>query len=139
MDNQNYNPYENNPNTKNPYPSGNAPYGYRPYKPANYFETASLILGLISVVMCSCLYVSIICGALAIIFASLSRGGKMELDSKAKAGLILGIIGIVVTVLFYVYAFYIMLQEYGSLEGVLREACEMAGYDFDELYGDMFK
>lgn len=127
MDQQNYNPYNN------------TPYGYRPPKPANSFVTASLVLGTMAVVMCSCIYLSIACGALAIIFALLSRGAKMELDPKAKIGLFLGIIGIVVTILFYAYAFYIMLQEYGSFEGILREACEMAGYDFEEIYGDMFK
>ncbi len=142
--NMNYNPYDNqNQNFKqNPQgnvPQGNVPYGRMTYKPANSFENASMILGFSSLVMCNCLYFSIPAGALAIIFAFLSRGKRMELGSKATVGLVLGIIGIVITVLFYIFAFYVAIEEYGSFEALLRESCEMSGYDFDELFGDMFQ
>lgn len=132
--NTNYNPYEGSPN-----PQGNPPYGYPVYKPTNGLELASLILGAVSLISCSCLYISIPVGALAIIFALLSRGGKMTFDTKARTGLILGIIGIVITIVFYAFSFYIAIQEYGSFEALLRESCEMAGYDYDALFGDLFQ
>lgn len=40
-------------------------------------EIAAMTLGIISIVSCTCLYLAIPCGALAIILASLSRGGQM--------------------------------------------------------------
>lgn len=145
----NYNPYDNTPNHNSQQEDSNNqnqhfnpnfnPYGYPQHKPTNSFETAAMLLGFASLVMCSCLYISIPTGALAIIFALLSRGKKMELGSKAKIGLILGIIGIVITIIFYIFALYIAIQEYGSLEALLRESCEMAGYDYDTLFGDMFQ
>ena len=144
----NYNPFDNTPNTEssdnqnqqsnyNPY--GNMQYTYRPNKPVNTFETAALVLGIIAAISFLSLYGAIICGALAIIMASLSRGKKMEYGSRAKIGMILGIASIVLAVLLYAFAFYILLQEYGSIEGILREACEMMGYDFEALYRDLFQ
>ena len=58
-------------------------------------EIAAMTLGIISIVSCTCLYLAIPCGALAIILASLSRGGQMRYGAKAQVGLILGILGIV--------------------------------------------
>lgn len=131
--NSNYNPY----NGIHPYgfPRNNFP----SYQPTNKLEMTSLILGFCSVAICNCIYLSFPFGALAIIFALLSRGKKMELGSKAKIGLILGIAGLVITTAFYIYAFYIGIQEAGSFENLLRESCEMLGYDFDTLFGDMFQ
>lgn len=46
-------------------------------------EIAAMTLGIISIVSCTCLYLAIPCGALAIILASLSRGGQMRYGAKA--------------------------------------------------------
>ena len=56
------------------------------------------------------------------------------MSPRAKLGLILGIFATVVTI----GAVSIALEEYGSFENILREYCNMYGYDFEELYGDMF-
>lgn len=120
-------------------------YMYResmPVKRSNTMSIASMVLGIISVVTCTCIYLSFICGALAIILASLSRGGKMTYDSFAKAGLVLGIIGLAITVIFYAYSLILFFNDPHSLqnlEELLREYCEMYGYDFEELYGDFFQ
>ena len=126
-------------NQNNPYitPYNQMPQGM--YQKPNYMETAALVLGVLSVVTCSCIYGAYIFGGIAIVLALLSRGGKMKLGSKAKIAIILAIAGIVITTAFYAVCFYIAIQEYGSLEELLRASCEMAGYDFDTLYGDMFK
>jgi len=44
-------------------------------------EAVSLILGSIALLSCTCLYLAVPCGALAIIFATLSRGGMMSYTS----------------------------------------------------------
>lgn len=136
----NYNPYDNsnnNDNNMNPY--GIPPHHYQMYRRGNALETAALVLGASSIIMCNCLYLAIPFGGLAILFALLSRGGRMSLTAKARNGLILGIVGIVVTIAFYAYAFYIAIQDAGSLEALLRETCEMMGYDFETLFGDWFQ
>ena len=83
-------------------------------------KSAALTLSVLSIVTCSCCYLSIPMGALAIVFALLSRGGKMQLDSKMKLCILLALVGILLTTL-------------------LREACELYGMDYEALYGDMFR
>ena len=109
-----------------------------PDKRSRAMETAAMVLGIISLSTCSCIYASVVCGALAIIFALLSRGGEYTMSSKAKIGLVLGIAGLVATILVYAATFASMIHEYGSIEGYLREFCNMYGLDFEELYGDLF-
>ena len=106
---------------------------------ANGFETAALVCGFISIVTCTCIYGAYLFGALGILFALLSRGGQMKMSSKARLGLILGVIGLVVTTVFNIVAFYIALEQFGSIEGILREYCRMSGLDFEEIYGDLFR
>lgn len=104
----------------------------------NYFEIASWAFAVAALFSCLFFYISYICGALAIVFALLSRGGQMNFSKKSKAALFLGIFAIIFTTVMTVSAVYITIQEYGSIENVLREYCNMFGYDFEELYGNMF-
>lgn len=78
-------------------------------KPQNGFAIASLVLGIVSVLCCCCccftdtlgLIIMGVTAILAIVFAFLSKknaNGKM--DAKAIAGLVLGIVAIVMLLLF---------------------------------------
>ena len=79
-------------------------------KPQNGYAIASLVLGIVSVVTCCCccvetlgLILTGVSALLAIVFAFLSKknnDGKM--DAKAIAGLILGIVGIVMLLILLV-------------------------------------
>ena len=64
---------------------------------------ASLVLGIISIVLFCYAYISIPCAILAIIFSII--GKKKGGLGMAKAGLILGIISLAIIVLFYILAF----------------------------------
>ena len=110
----------------------------RPRKPINYFETAAWICAGGALFCSLFFYVSYVLGALAIVFALLSRGGQMQFSKKAKMALIVGIFAILLSTVLTIAAVYITIEEFGSLENVLREYCMMYGLDFEELYGDMF-
>ena len=101
-------------------------------------ELASLTLGIVAVISCACLYLSIPCGALAVIFANLSRGGRMQYGGRAQIGMILGIIAVAFTIVLYgvsvAWAFY----QYGSLEGIMRAYSDMMGMDYEELMEQMY-
>ncbi len=116
-------------------------HNFNPYehKPTNTMETAAMVLGTGSIVLSTCIYVSIPFGALAIIFALLSRGARMSLSARARNALILGIAGLVITFILCIYAFYTIMQDPGQFEDMLRQYCEMAGYDYDTLFGPYFK
>lgn len=83
-------------------------------------SVASLVLGILGLVMSCCVYPAIIFGSLAIIFALLSRGGEMHTNSYARAGLILGIIAIACGILFLLYSFFTIIAQFGGMEGYLN-------------------
>ena len=104
-----------------------------PSRRSDRMEATAMTLGLIAILSCTCLYISIPCGALAIIFASLSRGGGMTYGARAQLGLILGIVAVVATFFLYSVSLAIALQEYGSFEGILKASADMAGMDYNEM------
>lgn len=61
-------------------------------------STASLVMGILSIVCCCCGWVGIVFSVLGIIFAMVSRE-EGSMNNQSKAGLILSIIGIVLAVL----------------------------------------
>ncbi|MBO5258826.1 MAG: DUF4190 domain-containing protein [Agathobacter sp.] len=115
---------------------------YNPMPPrdkrSRSMETASLVLGLISFTTCTCLYISLACGALAILLGILSKGGELTMSNRAQAGVIMGILGLVFTVVVYAASFAIAISAYGSIEGILQAYCEMYGIDYTEFYNSLF-
>lgn len=98
-------------------------------KRSQSFETAALFLGGIAIATSCCIYSAIFCGALSIMFALLSRGGEMTLSYRGKTGLWLGIIGIVVTVIFYAYSFYSAIHYYGGIDEMMQAFYSMSGLE----------
>lgn len=96
---------------------------------------ASMILGIVALVTCCCIYSAMICGALGIILALLSRGGNDALEAQETAGLILSSIGLVLSVAIYIGIFVVTLRQYGGIDGFLQEYMRL--YDaatMEELY-----
>ncbi len=74
-----------------------------PVRPeSNGYAIASLILGVVSLVLCCCCPVSIVTSILAIVFAILSRQGQ-PMNGKALGGMICGIVSIAITVVSIVF------------------------------------
>ncbi len=100
-------------------------------------ERIALLLAIISFAASLCIYVSIITGALAMLFALLSRGGEYTMGKNAKIAFGVGLLGVLSTAVIYTYSFLTIYQEYGSFEALLQESCEQAGYDYDELMEEL--
>lgn len=80
---------------------------YQSFQPAyqekNNMATASLVMGILSLCsICCCMLFGVVFGVLGIIFAIMSKKGD-RMDSQAKAGLILSIIGVAATVLIIIF------------------------------------
>lgn len=88
-------------------------------KRSQTMETLSLILGIIAILTSCCIYLSIVSGALSIMFALLSRGGERTLSRRALIGLILGSLGLCVTFVFFGFSFYLLVQQCGGWENML--------------------
>jgi hypothetical protein len=95
--------------------------------------TAAKVLGIISIVTCTNLFISVVCGALAILFALLSKGGELTMSKRAKVGLGLGIAGLVITAILYGVTLANILHTYGSLEEYLRVYLQDYGMSLDDL------
>ena len=90
-------------------------------KRSQSFATAGFVLGLIAALTPYFVFTSLICGPLAIIFGLLSKGGEMTMDTKGKVDVILGIIGLVLTVLIMLVAVrVVILDEFGGFENFLK-------------------
>ncbi len=109
-------------------------------KNKNGYAIASLVLGIVSVLSCCCcctsgmgLIVMGVCAILAIVFAFVSKknaDGKM--DGKAIAGLVLGIVAIVMLLLFLVA----IVGTYALLDSMPQE--ELLAF-IEETYQPLFE
>lgn len=102
-------------------------------------ENAALILGIIAVVTPCVVYPALICGALSIAFALLSRGGELTLTPRAKAGLVLGSIGLAFVVLLFIYTLIIAKVYYGGFENMARQVYGSLGLDYDALIQSYYR
>lgn len=116
---------------KTPYSNGNT---YKSRRSSG-MATASLVLGIVSLISSSCIYLAMPCGALGVILALLSRGGTRSMDTQAAAGLVLSACGLTFTILFVVFGVFVMYQTFGGWDGILREYMTLYGVDtVEELY-----
>lgn len=84
----------------------------------NGLAVASMVLGILSLLLCCTCFVNILLGVLAIIFGLLSKNGQ-KMNGSAKAGVVLGIIGIILTVLVWgVFFFFFMMDTYSEMYAV---------------------
>ncbi|MEE0420404.1 MAG: DUF4190 domain-containing protein [Lachnospiraceae bacterium] len=107
-------------------PSLNNTVNYQQSEP-NSMSTASLVMGIISLVLCCCFYVSIPLGALGILFAILSKGKDQTMSGRSKTGLGLSIAGLVLTILLTIGMLVANLTYMGS-EGFSRQMKEYMEY-----------
>lgn len=120
-----------------PYAQPAAPYGAQPgapVPPASPYgavppaqapaagsgkATGALICGILAIVLCAAPIVGIVLGIVAIVMA----GGYLKAfgpDGKAKAGRICGIVGIILSVLLWVFAIGTVLWAYNQVENAPR-------------------
>lgn len=89
-------------------------------KRSRSMATAAMVLGIVGISTGCCVYTAIICGALAIMLALLSRGGEMTMSVNAKVGLGLGIAGVATGILMITLSFAYVIQEFGSFENYME-------------------
>lgn len=79
-----------------------------PPKKQNGMEIAALVLGIIGLTTCCCIYLSVPCGALAIILGFLSQGTNpagQPASKNAKVAITIGTIAVVLSILLLVAMF----------------------------------
>lgn len=107
------------------------------------FSIASLVLGILSVCTCCCccgiFFLPLICGILAIVFAviSMKKAPDKKMPGIAIAGIILGAIGILLSILLFAFSLVMFTSEdfWIEYEAALRE--ELGDEMYEEYFGDM--
>jgi len=81
------------------------------------------------------IFFSIVCGSLGIILALLSRGGEYTMNSQAKLGLTLSILGLIFTIVIFVGMLAFTMYYYGGIDGIMQEYMNIMGVEtMEELY-----
>lgn len=134
-----YNPYNNssynnNSYNNNPYNPYGTPLPPVPVKTkGDSMATVSMILGIVTLVSLLLLRLSMpfLLGGVGIILAILSKGGARKMIGKAKAGMICCITGLVLDVVFCVFAVWLVF----SLPKLSPELTEEVNKICEEQYG----
>ena len=126
--------WQNNRFRTDPSGSGNPIPGGSPY-----METAAMVCGIASIVCCTCIYFSLIFGAMAIILGLLSRGGGYHMNDKAIVGTALGGTGLGFTFMVYLASAVILVTAYGGIAQLSDAYEEMSEMTTQELYNDIYE
>lgn len=99
-----------------------------PYKKKNTMAVFSMISGIFSIVSCCASPLAVILGITGIVLAILSKKGQ-PMDGFAIAGIILSIVGLVVSLAFFAYYIFVLSlmkdPEYASFFNELLEQYQM--------------
>ncbi len=99
-----------------------------PYKKKNTMAVFSMISGIFSIVACCASPLAVILGITGIVLAILSKKGQ-PMDGFAIAGIVLSIVGLVVSLAFFAYYIFILSlmknPEYASFFNELLEQYQM--------------
>jgi len=127
QDSNNQNPYNQNPYGQNPY--GQTPYNqnmYNQYNQDDYPQNTSnakgnisMVLGILSMVICCCYYLAIPLGIAAIIFGIVSLKQKEPQKGFAIAGIVTGIIAFLLVIVLFFMA--LLVYESGAYDQFMLE------------------
>lgn len=141
----------------NPYQNGNPYYNQNPYGGMNAsiirpqkmkgegMATASMVLGIISLVSLVLLriYIPFLVGGIGIILAILSKGSAKKMMAKAKAGMICCITGLVLDVSLCVFSVYLVFALPDIMPEMVDEVNQMCedqyGVTYEEILDEMYE
>lgn len=147
--NNSYNPnnsyYQNNnynQNSNNGYPYYERSAYQRSYvDPGGSFATASMVLGIISIItsITFTVYPAFILGSIAIVLALLSKGRRPKLLSKAHVGIICAITGIVLNTIIVTTCTVLLFTSPEVRAEVNKTFEKQYGISFDEMWEEMME
>ena len=101
--------------------TGDSPYNnYNPDRGRHSFEIASIVMGIISMVLLCTGVLAIPFGALGVLFALLSRKDKDRLGNIAITGAIISVVSMITGAFITVYSIYTVMTDPSVLEEVSR-------------------
>jgi len=99
----------------------------------------ALVVAVIGLVSVCCVYPGMVCGALAVILALLSRGQNKRPSASGRLALTLGTAAIVLSIVVIVINMIYIMSNYGSIDAFMESykatMDELTGGAYSELYG----
>lgn len=139
---QNGQPYNNNryPYDGYPYYQRNA-YQLPPKEPGNGLATTAMVLGIVSIVCCFTftVYPAFITGSIAIVLALLSKGRRLKLLSKARKGVICGIVGLAINTALVAVCMFLLATDPDVRSEVNKTFKQQYGVSFDEMMEEIME
>lgn len=86
--------------------------------------TAAVVFSTIAVSTVCCIYLSVVCGVLGIIFALLSKGGELTMSQNAKTALWISVFAIFLSITLVAGSFLMVITRYGSLDAFWKAYME---------------
>lgn len=102
-----------------------------PRKPASSMAMAAVACAIIAILSVFTVFGTILFGALAVIFALLSRGSKLKFERPAKYALYVSIIALIISAVLMLFNIMFTLREYGSFENYYKKYL----YTLEQNYG----
>lgn len=131
MENQDQRENNSYPVYQNPQAESYSAPSHQNRQSPNGLATASLVMGILAVVMTCCCYGGLIFGGLGILFALLSKGNE-PMSGRAKAGLGLSLGGLILTVFMWGLFLFVGISGYGGgFEIGIPEVLQMPEPEFD--------
>ena len=100
----------------------------------NGFAIASMVCGILAIVVCCTGILGIPLGALSILFAVLSKRRGRKLPGMSLAGILLSVAGILLGLLMTVYSFYLVFNDPTIKEQTNIMMEELYGVTIDEYF-----
>lgn len=141
-DNQNQNPNNNYNGYNNGYPNYGPGAYQRPFtEPGGSLASASMVLGIISIItsFTFTVYPAFVLGSIAIVLALLSKGRRPKLLSKAHAGIICAIAGLVLNTVIVVFCMVLLFTDPEVRAQVNKTFEKQYGMSFDEMWEDIME
>lgn len=117
------------------YPSENFLMNNNQQQRTNNLAAAALVFGILGCVTIFSVVFGIFFGALALIFALLSRGNSRRFYGPSKAGLILGLIAAIGAMLILFFCIVYIVSFYGSLDAFFNEFMNIYTDVLSDVYG----
>ncbi len=112
---------------------------YGEFRQRNTMASAAIVLGVLSLLSCAIFYISIPCGALAVLCAILSRG-RFKLTGIGRAGILCGIIGMAASAVITAASVRAVLTDpdkRAQLEQVIQMYLGDYSFDLDETLNSL--
>lgn len=102
---------------------------------SNVFMILSLVMGIMAFLFSSIIFAAIAAGGLSILFAILSKGNDLRMQTLPKIGILTSVVGICFSIFITAAMFFIVFRNEESREQFMTMYNEM----YEEMYGESFE